>query len=290
MFDAMDVGLLSFLLVVVAKEWALLPSDLGLIGSVNALGMAVGALFFGMLSDRIGRKAVFMWTLLLFSCASGLSALATGFVSFVVLRFFLGMGLGGELPVAATYVSEVMPAHERGRAVVLLESFWALGWIVAALLAYFVLPVIGWRAVLALCALPAFYTLYLRKALPDSTVTRSKSSFKTIGILWSPLYRQRSFVLWTLWFIVVFSYYGMFLWLPSVMVKQGFDVIKSFGYVLLMSLAQLPGYFTVAYLIERIGRKKVLALFLLGTAASAFVFAISKAALKSGRMVADFWI
>ena len=79
-------------------------------------------------------------------------------------------------------------------------------------------------------------------------------------------------MLWIVWFTVVFSYYGMFLWLPSVMVLKGFDMIKSFGYVLLMTLAQLPGYFTAAWLIERAGRKFVLATYLLGTAASAFFF------------------
>ena len=76
-------------------------------------------------------------------------------------------------------------------------------------------------------------------------------------------------MLWIVWFTVVFSYYGMFLWLPSVMVMKGFSLIKSFGYVLIMTLAQLPGYFTAAWLIERAGRKFVLATYLLGTAASA---------------------
>jgi putative MFS transporter len=79
-------------------------------------------------------------------------------------------------------------------------------------------------------------------------------------------------MLWTVWFMVVFSYYGMFLWLPSVMVMKGFSMIDSFGYVLVMTLAQLPGYFTAAWLIEKWGRKKVLATFLLGTAVFAFGF------------------
>ena len=79
-------------------------------------------------------------------------------------------------------------------------------------------------------------------------------------------------MLWVLWFTVVFSYYGMFLWLPSVMIGKGFALIKSFEYVLLMTLAQLPGYFTAAWLIERAGRKFVLVVYLLGTAASAWAF------------------
>ncbi len=79
-------------------------------------------------------------------------------------------------------------------------------------------------------------------------------------------------MLWIVWFTVVFSYYGMFLWLPSVMVLKGFTLIQSFQYVLIMTLAQLPGYFSAAWLIERIGRKFVLVTYLIGTAASALAF------------------
>ena len=123
MFDAMDVGLLAFVLAALGADWGLSKAQLGWLGAVNSIGMAVGVLAFGLLADRIGRKHVFVITLLLFAAASGLSALATTLGVLLVLRFFIGMGLGGELPVAATYVSERVPAHERGRTVMLLESF-----------------------------------------------------------------------------------------------------------------------------------------------------------------------
>ncbi len=110
---------------------------MGWIGSINSIGMAVGALVFGILSDKIGRKSVFIITLLLFSIGSGLTALTTTLAMFLVLRFLIGMGLGGELPVASTLVSESVEAHERGKIVVLLESFWAGGWLIAALISYF---------------------------------------------------------------------------------------------------------------------------------------------------------
>ena len=160
MFDAMDVGLLSFILAALKADWGLSAGQMGWLGAINSIGMAVGAIGFGMLADRIGRKQVFVLTLLLFAIASGLSAFATTLTVLFVLRFFIGMGLGGELPVASTYVSERVPAHERGRIVVLLESFWAVGWILAALIAYFVIPRfdkdMGWRVALLLGALPAF--------------------------------------------------------------------------------------------------------------------------------------
>lgn len=277
MFDAMDVGILSFVIVALANEWALTPGQMGWIGSVNSIGMAVGALVFGIFADRVGRKNIFIITLVLFSVASGLSAFASSLAIFLILRFFVGMGLGGELPVASTLVSESVEAKERGRVVVLLESFWAAGWLIAAIISYFVIPEHGWRIALIITALPALYAIYLRLNLPDSPQftakrVRDRTYGQNIKAVWSKAYAKPTLMLWILWFTVVFSYYGMFLWLPSVMVIKGFTLIKSFEYVLIMTFAQLPGYFTAAWLIEKVGRKFVLVTYLLGTAASAFVF------------------
>lgn len=296
MFDAMDVGMLSFIIAALKVEWNLTPEEMGWIGSVNSIGMAVGAFVFGIYADRIGRKNIFIITLLMFSLASGLSALTTSLAAFLLLRFFVGMGLGGELPVASTLVSESVPAKDRGRVVVLLESFWAFGWLLAAVISYFVIPSYGWQTALVIGALPALYALYLRLKLPDSPAfSPSNAQKRTIGQnirdVWSKKYARSTLVLWVVWFTVVFSYYGMFLWLPSVMVIKGFDLIQSFGYVLLMTLAQLPGYFTAAWLIERAGRKFVLVVYLLGTAASALVFgnAESISVLMASGMLLSFF-
>lgn len=283
MFDAMDVGILSFVIAALSVDWGLNSGQMGWIGSINSIGMAVGALIFGVFADKIGRKQIFMWTLIIFSIASGLSAVTTTFVAFVILRFFVGLGLGGELPVASTLVSESVEAKERGRVVVLLESFWAAGWLVAAIISYFVIPadywpIEGWRVALILTALPAFYAAYIRAKLPDSPQFKAKpeakkrSVFQNIVGVWEKKYARSTLMLWILWFTVVFSYYGMFLWLPSVMVGKGFDLISSFKYVLIMTLAQLPGYFTAAWFIEKFGRKFVLVTYLIGTAASAYLF------------------
>lgn len=276
LFDAMDVGILSFIIAALQKEWQLSAQQMGWIGSINSIGMAVGALVFGILADKIGRKSVFIITLLLFSVGSGLSALSTTLTVFLILRFCIGMGLGGELPVASTLVSESVAAHERGKIVVLLESFWAGGWLIAALISYFIIPTYGWQTAMVLSAIPAFYALYLRWSLPDSPqfqkVEQKQSVFANIKAVWSGEYRRATVMLWILWFCVVFSYYGMFLWLPSVLVLKGFSLIKSFQYVLIMTFAQLPGYFTAAWFIERFGRKFVLITYLFGTACSAYFF------------------
>ncbi|NQX47641.1 MFS transporter [Paenibacillus tritici] len=278
MFDAMDVGMISFVVAALAKEWSLGPEKIGYLTSINSVGMAVGAAAAGILADRFGRKSVLLWTLLIFSVASGLSAFAAGYAVLCVLRFIAGFGLGGELPVASTLVSESMPVQERGRAVVLLESFWALGWILSALIAYFVIPDYGWRIAFAIGAVPALYALYLRKAIDDSPKFAEIKKAPPVPLkarvaaVWSAEYRRSTIMLWILWFTVVFSYYGMFLWLPTVMVLKGFSLVKSFEYVLIMTLAQLPGYFTAAYFIEKFGRKFVLVIYLLLTAVSAAWF------------------
>lgn len=277
MFDAMDVGIISFVVAALASEWSLAPEQVGILTSINSIGMAVGAAAAGILADRFGRKSVLIWTLLIFSAGSGLSAFATGFAILCVLRFITGFGLGGELPVASTLVSESMPAEHRGRAVVLLESFWALGWIAAALIAFFIIPEYGWRIAFAIGALPAFYALYLRRAIDDSPRFKEIRMTpiplrKRVAMVWSTEYRRSTTMLWILWFTVIFSYYGMFLWLPTVMMLKGFSLVKSFEYVLIMTLAQLPGYFTAAYFIEKFGRKFVLVVYLLFTAFSAAWF------------------
>ncbi|MFX3631257.1 MAG: MFS transporter [Candidatus Pristimantibacillus sp.] len=279
LFDAMDVGMISFIVVALSTDWGLGAEQIGMLTAINSVGMAVGAAVAGSLADRFGRRNVLLWTLFIFSIASGLSAFATSFTALCILRFVAGFGLGGELPVASTLVSESVAVKDRGRAIVLLESFWAGGWIVAALISYFVIPEYGWRMAFIIGALPAFYALYLRRAVQDSpryVKQKQKGNYLSFGerfaSVWSAKYRKSTITLWVLWFTVVFSYYGMFLWLPTVMVLKGFDLVKSFQYVLIITLAQLPGYFTAAYFIEKFGRKFVLVTYLLLTAVSAIWF------------------
>ncbi|OAB44368.1 MFS transporter [Paenibacillus glacialis] len=281
LFDAMDVGIISFIVAALKEEWTLTAGQIGFLTSISSLGMVLGAVLAGAMADRYGRKSILLWTLLIFSIASGLSALATGFGVLCLLRFISGVGLGGELPVASTLVSESMPAKDRGRAVVLLESFWAIGWICAALIAYFIIPKYGWQAAFVIGAMPALYALYLRRAIEDpprfikQNGIRKPSFREKVVQVWSIKYRRSTIMLWILWFTVVFSYYGMFLWLPTVMTMKGFSLVKSFEYVLIMTLAQLPGYFTAAYFIEKFGRKFVLVTYLVMTAVSAAWFGYS---------------
>lgn len=303
--DAMDVGIISFVVVVLAREWDLTTGERSWIVTIGFVGMAIGAALGGRLSDRFGRRTVFAATLLVYGIATGASALAGGVAVFLALRFLVGLGLGAELPVASTLVSELSPSAIRGRLVVALESFWAVGWVLAAVVGFFVVPhgSDGWRWGLAVGLLPALYAVVVRLGLPESVVWLERAgreaeaeavvrSFeRSAGILepppaaarptgggvpdaglWDARHRVRTLGIWLVWFGVNFAYYGAFLWLPSVLVARGHDLTTSFGYTLVITLAQLPGYAAAAVLVEVWGRRGTLATFLVGSALAAWFF------------------
>lgn len=301
--DAMDVGLISFIMAALAVHWGITPTQSSWLASVGFIGMALGATFGGLLADKFGRRHIFAVTLLVYGLATGASALSTGLAMLIVLRFIIGLGLGAELPVASTLVSEFAPLKQRGRMVVLLEAFWAVGWILAAVIGTFVVGASenGWRWALALGMVPALYALYVRLGLPESVrylESRGRhdeaeaivQSFEegtepvdvaaptyaeedvTARSIWSPSLRRRTAALWTVWFCVNLSYYGAFIWIPSLLVADGFSLVKSFGFTLIITLAQLPGYAAAAWLIEAWGRRSTLATFLVGSACAAGLY------------------
>ena len=326
--DAMDVGLISFVIAALSVRWQLAPTEASWIASAGFAGMAIGASVGGLLADRFGRRHVFALTLLVYGLATGASALVGGLAALLVLRFVVGLGLGAELPVASTYVSEFAPARMRGRLIVFLEAFWAVGWTAAALIGYLVVPssADGWRWAFALGAIPAVYALIVRWGLPESPrwlasrgrnaeaivivrdleaaagrialeastegVTASAPAARPrVSALWAPALRARTAALWVLWFCVNFSYYGAFIWIPTILVAQGYDLVRSFGFTLTITLAQLPGYAVAAWLIEAWGRRATLATFLAGSAVAAVLFGTASgetAVIATGMMLSFF--
>lgn len=320
--DAMDVGLISFLMVAIKKEWHLSPDDVSWIATMGFIGMAIGATVSGFLADRIGRRSVFVVTLVVYGLATGLSAMSSGLLMFLMFRLVVGLGLGGELPVASTLVSEYAPRQIRGRIVVALESFWAVGWILAALIGKWLVPIEnGWRWALVIGVLPALYAIYVRRGLPESVrylervgkVDQAEAAVRAfeapagvapvpsppapavskprLSQLWRAPYGGRTLALWLTWFGVNFSYYGAFLWIPTFLVEAGFPMAKSFTFTLWITLAQLPGYALSALLIEKLGRRATLALFLAGSAVAALLFghATSDAAILASGCALSFF-
>lgn len=305
MFDAMDTGIIAFIMTKLVHDWGLTPTESGWIVSIGFVGMAIGAVFSGALADRFGRKNVFASTMVLYSIATALCAFAPNLTVLLVCRFLVGLGLGGQLPVAVTLVSEYIPAQVRGRFIVLLESFWGLGWLVAALVSYFLIPHFGWHIAFLIGGLPLFYVWVVLTKVPESVpylINRNRiveahqliqKLEQQVGVeviqeievlpvahqqkvsfqqLWQKPFVRRTLMLWLIWFGIVFSYYGIFTWLPSLLVKQGYDIVKSFEYVLFMILAQLPGYIVASWLVEKLGRKATLAGFIGLCAVSAYFF------------------
>lgn len=342
--DALDVALISYVVVVLKVHWDLSASAQSWIVSLGFIGMTLGAIFGGRMADRFGRRTIFAVTLLVFGIASAVAAFAPGLTLFLIMRLFVGFGIGAELPVASTYVSEFAPPRIRGRIVVILEAFWAVGWLGAALLGYYVVPHFGdwgWRLALLVGALPALYAAFVRAGLPESIrflagrgrvdeATRVVTAFEAsaplrraagpqrsgqsgtrlltatapaehsaaeasatarptaasaaesgaqapavktrFADLWASGQARNSTALSLVWFFVNFSYYGAFIWIPSILHAQGYDIVKSFGFTLIITLAQLPGYAVAAWLVEQWGRRWTLAVFLLGSAGSALAF------------------
>ena len=310
-FDAMDVGLVSFVVAAVAADphFALNDAQRSWVLSIGFLGMAVGAMLGGVLADRFGRTTVFTATLVVFGLASCAMALSWSLAMLLAARFVIGLGLGAELPVASTLVSEFAPATHRGRMTVMLEAFWAVGWTLAAAIGYFVIPSTGdwgWRWALLIGALPLAYAIVARLHIPESVrflesrgrdeeAERSVRHFERasgveapvaspyrhvavrprtrVRALFSARYRRRTVVIWLTWFFVNFSYYGAFTWMPSLLAHQFGSLTRSFGYTLLISLAQLPGYALAAWLVEVWGRRWTLCIFLAASAGMAMLFA-----------------
>lgn len=307
-FEALDTALIAFVLAKMIGSWNLTPVQMGYIGSAALVGMCLGAVCSGTLADRIGRRAMFAATLGVYSVGTALCAFSWNLESLLFFRFIVGFGVGGQPPVANAMMSEYAPAKHRGKMLVLQNCSWAVGWLAASLISYLIIPKFGWQIAFIIGAAPALLVAYVYKIMPESAMYLvSKGRYqeahevvakieRELGVpegeppkpseipvvavgkrinffdLWNPTFIRRTVCLWILWFGIVFAYYGMFTWLPSLLVKGGFDLVKSFEYMMWMTLAQVPGYFAAAYLVDKIGRRATLGSFLAITAIAAYMF------------------
>ena len=262
-----NMGTVTFTTGDIIREFGVSKFYVGLLISITLIGWFFGSLIFGRLSDLYGRKKIVIFGTALHIISTGLMGILLSYTWFIVLRFLAGMGFGITLPVLSAWVSEKSPLEKRGRNVVLLDSFWTYGWITASFFAYIYLPSLGNRwyiyyylSFLWLLVLPVF------RWMRDVSLSVNK------GKLGDVLKFKYTIPLWLLWFSMAFSYYGIFVWLPSIFSSA--YLLKSYEFIFITYLFQIPGYFTAAYLIEKIGRRPVLISFILLTAlfASLFIF------------------
>ena len=251
-FDGYTALAIAYALPVLVREWHLAPQQAGLIISSGYLGQMVGALFFGWLAERIGRLRALTICVAIYALMNILCIFAWDMPSLAVFRFIQGIGLGGEVPVAATYISEFAKARGRGRFVLLYELLFNFGLLLAGICGIFLVPVFGWQAMFAIGAIPAILIVPLQFILPESPrwliskgrISQAKAIIERIefglqrrGIvlpppepiavqgrlvetgrwreLFSPFYRRRTLMLWSLWLCAYMINNGVVTWLPT---------------------------------------------------------------------------
>ena len=300
---------LSFALPEVRELWSLDPIQLSLSPVAAALGGIAGAAAAGHLADRSGRRGVFQIAIALSACSALLSALAPNYGVFVLAQLGLGAGVNGMTPAATALVTEMAPAPARGRLTALLQSSWVVGTVLASAAALVLIPLIGWRWGVASGCLAILYVWVVRRHMPESVrylvahgsiaeafalrerlerrwdvsiplPTAEAGPVAPLGTrarsaeLWSSSFRRRTAVLWSLWFVQVFTYRGVYTWLPTLLVLAGQSSHSARFSLLIISLAQLPATIVAALLIDRVGRKPLLVGGLALSSAAAMVFGL----------------
>ena len=321
-FDGFDLLCVTFALPVLAGLWKIGPQQIGFILSSAPAGQIAGALVAGSLAEKYGRLRVAGITIAVFGVMSLLCAFAWNPRSIMVFRFLQGIGLGGEVPVAAAYISEVAHAANRGRFFALYELIFPLGLLSTALIGYGIVPRLGWQSMFYIGAVPELLVVFLRRLLPESPrwlaskdrlaeadaalsrieieITRSGAALPSPKMAsvpsladptptrWSELFRgiylRRTLVVWCLWFCTYIVNYGLITWLPTLYrTIYHLPLSRSLGYGLITQSIGFAGSIACALLVDMVGRR---AWFLMGFVGAAFsLFALYSFAVASATAV-----
>jgi putative MFS transporter len=291
-FDAFDAIAIATVLPVLVPMWKLTGPDIGFMISAGYVGQLVGALLFGWIGERYGRMPAMIGSIAVFAVMSLVCAFAWDYNSLLWFRTIQGIGLGGEVPVAATYISELTRAKNRGRFVLLYELVFPIGLVAVSFTAVWVVPHLGWQWMFYLGALPAILALFLRALLPESPrwlavhgypreadaalsmieaetqkttgqplppvqpVVSTVEQRASLSDLFGPLYLRRTLVVWVIWFAAYFINYGLVIWLPTIfrtVFKLPLDVSLRYG--LITQAAGFIGTLICALTIDHVGRR-----------------------------------
>lgn len=273
MLDAMDVILYVFALGAIRQEFGLSNAEAGMAMAATMLASAAGGIGAGVLADRIGRRPALMITILLYSFGSALSATSTGLWSLIFWRAVVGLGLGGEWSTGTVLVAESWPAQHRAKAIGMMQSGFALGYMLAAALAAVVLPRWGWRVLFLIGVLPALLTFLIRRHVREPEVWLKQERPAPFLALFRGVLLRRTVIATTLATTMLFGYWGLFTWLPSFLASPiaaggaGLALLKTSGWTIAVQLGSLAGYWCFGYLADRFGRRITFFLYVAGAAA-----------------------
>lgn len=277
MLDAMDVLLFVFTINVLRAEFHLSAAQAGLVSSFTLIFSAGGGIVFGILSDRIGRAKALVWSILIFSAASAGTALSWSLASLLFWRALIGIGLGAEWSTGAVLVAETWPAEHRAKAVGIMQSGWALGYMLAAGMTALILPRWGWRALFFAGLLPALLALLIRRQVEEPEIWKrstSHSELRNNGLreIFDNVLRGRTILASILATCVLFAYWGLFTWIPGFLSASparggaGLTIVQTSGFVVPMQLGAFAGYVFFGWLADQIGRRPAFVCYVLAAA------------------------
>ena len=267
MVDAMDMQMLALSLPQLMDEFDINKVQAGSLGTWSLAGMAIGGMAGGWFADRFGRVKTISWTIILFSVGTGLLAFTQTYEQFVVIRFVSSLGLGAEYVVVNMLMAEYVPTNNRTTVLGTIQAGWSVGYLVATVLAGFILPSFGWRPLFLVALLPVVLAIYIRYKIPEpkgwKESVQQKLLQKTIerknewAIVFSDPKTRKTFLLWTLTALFLqFGYYGVNNWLPSYMVNElGFNFKNMAGYLVGTYTAMILGKVVTGKLADIYGRR-----------------------------------
>jgi MFS family permease len=265
MLDAMDVMLYSFVVAYLIREFHMSTSTAGLLNSLTLGASAIGGFCFGILADRIGRTRALMASILVYSISSAACGLSHSIPQLALFRFLLGLGMGGEWSSGAALIAETWRAEHRGRALGLMQSAYAIGEAVAAIVVLVVFPRLGWRAVFFVGVLPALLVFWIYRGVPEPEIWKNLSHNKKSGGLRQLLQKDvfRNGLLATAMnACAMFGYWGLFTWIPgylSLPVSQGgrgLTLVAATTLYLVLSPGKWLGYASFGFFADAFGRRK----------------------------------
>jgi MFS family permease len=272
MLDAMDVLLYVFAVQTLRDQFHWSASTAGLVSSATLITSAAGGIVAGIVADRIGRTRTLVYTILLYSIGSAGSATSAGLLSLLAWRAVVGLGLGGAWSAGAVLVSESWPAQHRAKAIGLMQSGWAIGYMLAAATTALILPRFGWRMLFLVGILPAFLTIWIQRKVKEPEIWMKRPKPSPITALFRPPLARRTLFATLLATSVLFAYWGLATWLPGFLGAPkseggaGLNILRTSAWIFTMQFGAFLGYISFGWLADRFGRRPAFFAYVLAAA------------------------